>query len=103
MAIVSDDEVAAIPKVLTSDTDSDPEMLSDDDDDFQPFALPDFGDDVPIADGIPVKDLFDFPAPIQDHLIGHPDDEHIVAPILDAAPLMLTFRATGRLMMTLLY
>ncbi|KAF5809269.1 hypothetical protein HanRHA438_Chr04g0165391 [Helianthus annuus] len=129
MAIVSDDDVAPIPEVLTSDTDNDPEMLSDDDNDFQPFALPDFGDDVPIADGIPVEDIFDFPAPIHDHLIiGHPDGEHIVAPILDVVhlvvippeigPLMhflammsiyfwmvpqLMFRLTDRLMMMLLY
>ncbi|KAJ0722095.1 hypothetical protein HanRHA438_Chr08g0345801 [Helianthus annuus] len=89
MAIVSGDEVAPIPEVLASDTDSDPKMLSEDDDDFQPFALPDFGDDVPIADGIPVEDLFDFSAPIHDHpIIGHPDGEHIVAPILDVVPLV---------------
>ncbi|KAJ0603656.1 hypothetical protein HanHA300_Chr02g0040751 [Helianthus annuus] len=128
MAIVSDDEVVPIPEVLTSDTDSDPKMLSEDEDDFQPFALPDFGDDVPIADGFPVEDPFDFPSPIHDHLIiGYPDDEHIVAPIFDAVPLVviptedwpfddlfgddvdlfldgpqLTFRATGRLMMMFL-
>ncbi|MFS7932407.1 hypothetical protein Hanom_Chr04g00367511 [Helianthus anomalus] len=90
MVIVSDDEVAPIPEVLTSDTESDPEMMSDDDDDFQPFALPEFGDDVPIADGIPVEDLFDFPAPIHNHLIsGHPDGEHIVAPILGVVPLVV--------------
>ncbi|MFS7917883.1 hypothetical protein Hanom_Chr03g00194451 [Helianthus anomalus] len=44
----------------------------EDEDDFQRFALPDFGDDVPIADGFPVEDPFDFPTPIHDHLIiGH--------------------------------
>ncbi|MFS7899527.1 hypothetical protein Hanom_Chr13g01206081 [Helianthus anomalus] len=69
MAIVSDDEVAPVP---------------------EPFALPDFGDDVPLTDGFPVEDPFVFPAPIQDHLIiAHPDGEHIVAPILDVAPLMV--------------
>ncbi|MFS7997806.1 hypothetical protein Hanom_Chr12g01146241 [Helianthus anomalus] len=89
MAIVSDDEILSEPEIFTSDTESDREMLSDDDDDFQPFALPDFGDDAPLADGIPVEDLFDFPAPIHDHLIiGHPDGEHIVAPILDPVPLV---------------
>ncbi|MFS7935971.1 hypothetical protein Hanom_Chr05g00409851 [Helianthus anomalus] len=65
-------------------------MMSDDDDDFQPFALPDFGDDAPLADGIPVEDLFDFPTPIRDHLIiSHPNGEHIAAPILDPVPLMV--------------
>ncbi|KAM0043964.1 hypothetical protein Hdeb2414_s0010g00347581 [Helianthus debilis subsp. tardiflorus] len=89
MAIISDDEIVPEPEIFTSDTESDPDMLSDDEDDFQPFALLDFGDDAPLADGIPVEDLFDFPAPIHDHLIiGHPDGEHIVAPILDAVPLM---------------
>ncbi|KAM0014273.1 hypothetical protein Hdeb2414_s0016g00495781 [Helianthus debilis subsp. tardiflorus] len=90
MAIVSDDEIVPEPEIFTSDTESDPEMLSDDDDDFQPFTLPDFGDDAPLADGIPVEDLFDFPAPIHDHLIsGLPDGEHIVAPILDPVPLVV--------------
>ncbi|KAM0042074.1 hypothetical protein Hdeb2414_s0011g00373841 [Helianthus debilis subsp. tardiflorus] len=89
MAIVSDDEVEPIPEVFTSDTESDPEMLSDDDDDFQPFALPDFGDDAPFADGVPVDDGFALPIPIHDHLIiGHPDGEHLVAPILDVVPLV---------------
>ncbi|MFS7906049.1 hypothetical protein Hanom_Chr01g00054791 [Helianthus anomalus] len=64
-------------------------MLSSDENDFQPFALLDFGDDVPLADGFPVEDLFDIPAPVHDHLIiGHPDGEHIVEPILDAVPLV---------------
>ncbi|KAF5809798.1 hypothetical protein HanRHA438_Chr04g0171831 [Helianthus annuus] len=72
-----------------SDSESDLEMLSDDEADFQPFALSDFGDDAPIADSIPIDDVFAFPAPIQDHLIiGHPDGEHIVAPILNALPLV---------------
>ncbi|KAM0057856.1 hypothetical protein Hdeb2414_s0005g00163361 [Helianthus debilis subsp. tardiflorus] len=65
-------------------------MLSDDDDDFQPFALPDFGNDAPLADGIPVEDIFALPAPIHDHLIiGQPDGEHIVALILDPVPLLV--------------
>ncbi|MFS7984065.1 hypothetical protein Hanom_Chr11g00982171 [Helianthus anomalus] len=34
MASVSNDEVAPIPDIFTSDTESDPEMLSDDNDDF---------------------------------------------------------------------
>ena len=34
MAIVSDDEIAPEPEILTSDTESDPDMLSDDEDDF---------------------------------------------------------------------
>ncbi|KAJ0765839.1 hypothetical protein HanPI659440_Chr08g0308311 [Helianthus annuus] len=85
-----DDEVAPEPEIFTSDSESDPKMLSDDEDDFQPFALPNFGDDAPIADGIPIDDAFAFPAPIQDHLIiGHPDGEHIVASILDVVPLVV--------------
>ncbi|KAJ0948749.1 hypothetical protein HanRHA438_Chr01g0031161 [Helianthus annuus] len=45
MAVVSDDEMPSEGEVYTSDT------TSTDEDDFQPFALPDFGDDIPIADG----------------------------------------------------
>ncbi|MFS8002470.1 hypothetical protein Hanom_Chr13g01202431 [Helianthus anomalus] len=85
MAIESDDEIAPMPEIFTSDTESDPEMLSDDDDDFQPFALPDFGDDIPFID-----DVLAFPLPIHDQLIiGHPDGEHLVEPIpIDAIPLV---------------
>ncbi|KAJ0752988.1 hypothetical protein HanPI659440_Chr09g0330641 [Helianthus annuus] len=59
MTIVSDDEIATDPEVFTSDT------TSDGDDDFQPFALPDFGDDIPIADGFHDGDLplVQIPAP----------------------------------------
>ncbi|XP_021996345.1 cell surface glycoprotein 1-like [Helianthus annuus] len=82
MAIVSDDEIVPDPEIFTSDTES------DDDDDFQPFALPDFGDDVPHADGLPDEDPFLVPIPDQDHLmLGHPDDEHVVVPILAPLPL----------------
>ncbi|KAJ0592169.1 hypothetical protein HanHA300_Chr03g0081721 [Helianthus annuus] len=76
MAIVSDDEVAHAPEIFTSDSESDPEMMSDDDDldDFQPFALPDFGDDVPFVD-----DVLALPLPLHDQLIiGYPDGEHLV-------------------------
>ncbi|MFS7932257.1 hypothetical protein Hanom_Chr04g00365721 [Helianthus anomalus] len=74
MVVVFDDEVAPDPKVFTFDTESDPEMLSDNDDDFHPFALPDFGDDVPILD-----DILAFPLPIHGQLIiGNPDGEHLV-------------------------
>ncbi|KAJ0785969.1 hypothetical protein HanOQP8_Chr02g0049481 [Helianthus annuus] len=65
-------------------------MLSEDEDNFQLFVLPDFGDDLPIADGIPIEDPFDIPTPVHDHfIIGHLDGEHIVAPILDAIPLVV--------------
>ncbi|KAJ0765871.1 hypothetical protein HanPI659440_Chr08g0308771 [Helianthus annuus] len=80
MAIVSDDEIAPAPEIFTSDSETDPELMSDDDDldDFQPFALPDFGDDIPFID-----DVLAFPLSIHDQLIiGHPDGEHIVEPIL---------------------
>ncbi|MFS7968210.1 hypothetical protein Hanom_Chr09g00794801 [Helianthus anomalus] len=77
MAIVSDDEVAPVSEIFTSDTKSDPEMLSDDDDDFQAFALPDFRDDIPFLD-----DVLAFPLPIHDQLIiRHPDGEHLVESI----------------------
>ncbi|KAJ0796813.1 hypothetical protein HanPI659440_Chr04g0166721 [Helianthus annuus] len=90
MAIVSDDGIMPEPEIFTSDTESDPDMLSDDDDDFQPSALLDFGDDAPIADAIPVEDIFALLVPIHDHLIiGHPDGEHIIAPILDPVPLVV--------------
>ncbi|KAJ0524713.1 hypothetical protein HanHA300_Chr09g0303741 [Helianthus annuus] len=58
MAIVSDDRVSSEREVYTSDT------TSTDDDDFQPFALPDIGPEP--ADGFPVGDLplAVIPAPI---------------------------------------
>ncbi|XP_021996181.1 cell surface glycoprotein 1-like [Helianthus annuus] len=88
MAIVSDDEIIPQQEIFTSDTESDPEMMSDDDDDFQPFALLDFGNDVPHADGLLDEDPFLIPIPDQDHLIlGHPDGEHVVVPILAPLPL----------------
>ncbi|KAJ0796276.1 hypothetical protein HanPI659440_Chr04g0160331 [Helianthus annuus] len=84
MAVVSDDEVTPAPEVFTSDTESDPEMLSEDDKDFQPFALPDFGDDIPFVD-----DVLALPLPFHGQLIiGHPDGEHLVELIpIDAVPL----------------
>ncbi|KAJ0522986.1 hypothetical protein HanIR_Chr10g0488811 [Helianthus annuus] len=58
MAVVSDDEIPSEREVYTSDT------TSTDDDDFQPFALPDVG--VEPADGLPAGDLqlAVIPAPI---------------------------------------
>ncbi|XP_035841404.1 magnetosome-associated protein MamJ-like [Helianthus annuus] len=58
MAIVSDDEIPSEREVYTSDT------TSTDDDNFQPFALPDVG--VEPADGLPAGDLplAVIPAPI---------------------------------------
>ncbi|KAJ0430191.1 hypothetical protein HanHA300_Chr17g0666151 [Helianthus annuus] len=47
-AVASDDEVMPTPEIYTSDAESDPDMLSEDEDDFQPFALPDFDDDLPL-------------------------------------------------------
>ncbi|XP_022042338.1 vegetative cell wall protein gp1-like [Helianthus annuus] len=60
MAIVSNDEIPSEGEVYTSDT------TSTDEDDFQPFALPDFGDDIPIADGSVGGDLplIQVPAPL---------------------------------------
>ncbi|XP_021991320.1 proline-rich protein 36-like [Helianthus annuus] len=57
---VSDDEILSESEVYTSDT------TSTDEDDFQPFALPDFGDDIPIADGPFDGDLplLQVPAPL---------------------------------------
>ncbi|XP_021979055.1 calphotin-like [Helianthus annuus] len=51
MVIVSDDEMPSEGDVYTSDT------TSTDDDDFQPFALPDIGVEIQPADGIPAGDL----------------------------------------------
>ncbi|XP_021985943.1 calphotin-like [Helianthus annuus] len=51
MAVVSDDEIPLEGDVYTSDT------TSMDDDDFQPFALPDVGVQIQPADGIPAGDL----------------------------------------------
>ncbi|XP_022029600.1 uncharacterized protein LOC110930578 [Helianthus annuus] len=60
MAITSDDEIATDLEVYTSDT------TSTDEDDFQPFAQPVFGDDLPLADGPPGEDLplVPIPAPL---------------------------------------
>ncbi|XP_022027033.1 uncharacterized protein LOC110928182 [Helianthus annuus] len=57
MAFTSDDEMATDSGVYTSDT------TSTDEDDFQPFALPIFEDDVPLADGPPGEDLPFVPIP----------------------------------------
>ncbi|MFS7963298.1 hypothetical protein Hanom_Chr08g00736461 [Helianthus anomalus] len=45
MAIISDDEVAPIPEKITSDSESDPKLMSNDEDldDFQPFPYPNLG------------------------------------------------------------
>ncbi|MFS7941048.1 hypothetical protein Hanom_Chr05g00471591 [Helianthus anomalus] len=73
MAVVSDDEVGAEPKIFTSDSESDPEMMSEDDNDFSRLH----------------EDPFVVPILVHDHLIiGHPDGEHVVAPILAPVPLM---------------
>ncbi|KAM0051577.1 hypothetical protein Hdeb2414_s0007g00238161 [Helianthus debilis subsp. tardiflorus] len=81
---------ASEPEIFTSNTESDSEMMSDDDDDFQPFALPNFGDDLLIAVGIPHEDPFVIPIPVHNHLIiSHPDGGHIMAPILDPVPLLV--------------
>ncbi|XP_022040575.1 proline-rich extensin-like protein EPR1 [Helianthus annuus] len=60
IAVDPDDPMPTDPEIYTSDTDS------SDDDDFQPFALPDFGDDVQLADGILAGDLplAEIPAPV---------------------------------------
>ncbi|KAF5803393.1 hypothetical protein HanXRQr2_Chr06g0270811 [Helianthus annuus] len=60
IAITSDEEIATDPEVYTSDT------TSTDEDDFQPFALPVFRDDLPLADVLPGEDLplVQVPAPL---------------------------------------
>ncbi|KAJ0623761.1 hypothetical protein HanIR_Chr01g0035781 [Helianthus annuus] len=60
MAFTSDDEMTTDSGVYTSDT------TSTDEDDFQPFALPIFGDNVPLADGPQGEDLplVPIPAPL---------------------------------------
>ncbi|XP_021986009.1 vegetative cell wall protein gp1-like [Helianthus annuus] len=78
MGITSDDEITTDLEVYTSDT------TSTDEDDFQPFALPDFGDDLPLADGLLGEDLplVQIPAPLplavpfeEQPLDALPDDE----------------------------
>ncbi|KAJ0434915.1 hypothetical protein HanIR_Chr17g0887351 [Helianthus annuus] len=77
------------PEILTSDRESDSGMMTDDNDDFQPFALPNLGDDTPTTDGIPDEDPFAISIPVHDHLIvDRPNDEHDVAPILAPIPLV---------------
>ncbi|MFS8023696.1 hypothetical protein Hanom_Chr16g01454491 [Helianthus anomalus] len=83
MALVFDDEVAPVAEVFMSDSESDPEMMSDDEDldDFQPFTLPDFGDEIPLEDHV-----LTLPLPIHDQLIiGHPDGlaiHHVASPVV---------------------
>ncbi|MFS8006734.1 hypothetical protein Hanom_Chr14g01252671 [Helianthus anomalus] len=77
MAIVSDEEIAPAPEIFTSDSETDPELMSDETIlmiSSQPFTLPEFGDDIPFVD-----DVLAFPLPIHDQLIiGHPNSEHLV-------------------------
>ncbi|MFS7986911.1 hypothetical protein Hanom_Chr11g01015821 [Helianthus anomalus] len=92
MAIVSYDEIAPIPEIFTSDSDSDPDpdlMSNDEDlDDFQPFALPDFGDDnIPLED-----DVLALPLPIHDQIIiGHPMESMWLSPYLFMPSRLLLF------------
>ncbi|MFS7890328.1 hypothetical protein Hanom_Chr05g00449251 [Helianthus anomalus] len=87
MAVVSDDEGMSEPEILTTDSESDPETMSDDD--LQPFTLPDLGDDLPTTDGILDENHFVIPTPVHDHLIiDHSDGEHVVAPNLTHVPLV---------------
>ncbi|XP_022032638.1 uncharacterized protein LOC110933719 [Helianthus annuus] len=60
LAIISDGEILSEGEVYTSDT------TSTDDDDFPPFALPDFGVEVQPADGILAGDLplIEIPSPV---------------------------------------
>ncbi|MFS7905184.1 hypothetical protein Hanom_Chr01g00044731 [Helianthus anomalus] len=75
------------PEVYTSGTKRDPDIRSEDEDDFQPFALPDFGDDLPLLMASLTRILF--PSLFQSMItssFGHPDGEHTVTPILDVVP-----------------
>ncbi|MFS8026397.1 hypothetical protein Hanom_Chr16g01486271 [Helianthus anomalus] len=47
-ATATDNEIASASEIFTSDTESDPDMLTKDEDDFQQSALPGFGDDLPL-------------------------------------------------------
>uniref|UniRef100_A0A251UD90 Uncharacterized protein n=3 Tax=Helianthus annuus TaxID=4232 RepID=A0A251UD90_HELAN len=60
VAVDADDPMYTDSEVHTSDTDS------TDEDAFQPFAILDFGDDIPHADGVPAGDLplVEIPAPV---------------------------------------
>ncbi|XP_035832827.1 WAS/WASL-interacting protein family member 3-like [Helianthus annuus] len=104
MAIVSDDRVSSEREVYTSDT------TSTDDDDFQPFALPDVGaepadehdpvhDDAPavapLVDDIPIADHPIVATPlVDDHIDDAPVDapllmeDPVVAPLPDPVPVL---------------
>ncbi|MFS7967834.1 hypothetical protein Hanom_Chr09g00790391 [Helianthus anomalus] len=90
----TDDPLAIGPEarkleIFTFDTESDPEMTFDDDDDFQPFVLPDLRDDLLTTNGIPDEDPFVIPIHVHDHLIiDLPDGEHVMAPTLAPVPLV---------------
>ncbi|KAJ0810411.1 hypothetical protein HanPI659440_Chr01g0026721 [Helianthus annuus] len=76
MAFTSDDEMTTDSGVYTSD------ITSTDEDDFQPFALPIFGDDVPLADGPQGEDLPLVPIPAPPPFAAVPFEEQP----LDALP-----------------
>ncbi|MFS7920425.1 hypothetical protein Hanom_Chr03g00224741 [Helianthus anomalus] len=58
MKDVSDDEIASFPEISTSDFETDPEMITDDDD---------------------LDDVLALPLPLRGQLIiGHPDGKHLV-------------------------
>ncbi|XP_021979759.1 skin secretory protein xP2-like [Helianthus annuus] len=80
LVITSDDEMATDQEVYTLDT------TSTDEDDFQPFALPDVGDDLPLADGLLDGDLplVQIPTPLP--LAAVPGDQDGGAPMDDDIP-----------------
>ncbi|MFS7988502.1 hypothetical protein Hanom_Chr11g01035591 [Helianthus anomalus] len=81
--IVSDDKIAPDPEVYTSNTDS------SDDDDFQLFALPDFGDEIPLADGLPDGDLLLVPIPAHFPLAAFPLEICLLMPCLTMTSIFL--------------
>ncbi|MFS7949724.1 hypothetical protein Hanom_Chr06g00574911 [Helianthus anomalus] len=92
MAAATNNETALAPEIFTSDTESDPDMLTKDEDDFQPSALPDSGDELPLQMASLTRNfLSSLFRSTTTSSFGHFDDAHIVAPILDAVPLMIIF------------
>ncbi|KAJ0946975.1 hypothetical protein HanRHA438_Chr01g0010021 [Helianthus annuus] len=75
------------PEISTTDTESDPDMLTKDEDNFQPSALPDFGDELPLLMVSLTKVFLSFFIQSTTALpFGHFGGEHLLTPNLDNAP-----------------
>ena len=86
-ATATDDETVPAPEIFTSDTESDPDMLTKDEDNFQPTELPDFGDELPLLMASLTRIFLSFLIRSTTALpFGHFGGEHLLTPNLDNVP-----------------